>query len=136
MSSCCLIGACGRRYRCLCVNVYLACRTAVGKRSENPRSCWKEMIGFRTWWPLCDRWLGAGLAEPKSPTHICGLPQACTQKHTHAYTRQHFKIPLHNPTCMSTCEYKHEEHVVFTYLLLAKMENPEIENRIFTEVFQ
>lgn len=66
---CLLIGACGRHCHCLCVNVCLACRTIVGKQSEDPRSCWKEMIGFRTRWPLGDRWLGAGLAEPKSPTH-------------------------------------------------------------------
>lgn len=32
------------------------------------RSCWKGMIGFRTGWPLCDRWLGPGLAPLKSPT--------------------------------------------------------------------
>lgn len=114
---CCLIGACGRRYNCLCVNVYLACRSAVGKKSENPRSCWKEMIGFRTWWPLCDRWLGAGLTEPKSPTRTYVGSHKPAHKNTHAYTKQYFKIPLHNSTSMSTCKHEFKGCVAFIYIL-------------------
>ena len=94
---CLLIGACGRRCLCMCVNVYLACRTIVGRQSENPRSCWKEMIGFTTRWPLCDRWLGAGLAELKSPT----LTYVGSHKpeHTHTHTvRKACKMSTH--VCM------------------------------------
>lgn len=96
-----LIGACGRRCHCLCVNVYLACWAIVGKQSENPRSCWKEMIGFRTWWALCDRWLGAGLAEPKSPTHT--YVDQYKPTHTHIF-RTAFKMPTHTCLHVKLCE--------------------------------
>lgn len=87
VSVCLLIGACGRRCHSSCVNVCLACRTIVGKQSEDPRSCWKEMIGFRTRWPLCDRWLGAGLAEPKSPTHTYVGSHNLVRTHTHTFRK-------------------------------------------------
>lgn len=80
---CLLIGAWGRRCHSSCVNVCLACRTIVGKLSGDPRSCWKEMIGFGTRWPLCDRWLGAGLAQPKSPTHTYVGSQHHARTHVH-----------------------------------------------------
>lgn len=122
---CLLIGACGRRCHSSCANVCLACRTIVGKQSEDPRSCWKEMIGFRTRWPLCDRWLGAGLAVPKSPTHTyVGLHNL---EHTRTHTfRKAWKMSTHALTYMYACENTYEERLwsLSIYVSLVIREKP------------
>lgn len=112
---CLLIGACGRRCHCLCVNVYLACRTIVGKQSEDPRSCWKEMIGFRTRWPLCDRWLGAGHAELKSPTYTYVGLEKLAREHA---MRKACRMSIRALTYMYACGNTYREFVfIYKHIL-------------------
>lgn len=73
-----LIAARGGRRHSYCADArFLARETIVGKRSEDPRSCWKEMIGARARRLLRDRWLGAGLAQSRSTrSHARGPARA------------------------------------------------------------
>lgn len=76
----------------------------VGQQSEDPRSCWTEMIGSGRRWPLCDRWLGAGLAQPKSPTRTYVGSQSSAHTHTRSPKRER---NAHTSTAMYARMSKH-----------------------------
>lgn len=98
---------------CECVLAYW---TIVGKQSEDPRSCWREMIGFGTCWPLSDRWLGAGLAQPKSPTHTyVGLYNVDSHSlaHTQTFGKRKFRQAM--PSMEKSLK---GEFVIFIYTFI------------------
>lgn len=92
------------------------------------------MIGFGTRWPLCDRWLGAGLAQPKSPTHTY------VGWHHRARTHVHIQEGMRNVYARTDNMRKHvqREFAVFIYTCIFGNNNKKgnREHCIFAKAFK